>query len=112
MPGWSASASSGASRIISPLLALGADGGILASAHARTSEFARLTSLWRDDKAADARELGHRLAPLSLAMLAEPNPVVTKSVLRRLGEIPSPAVRLPLLPASLESTESALRAVV
>jgi 4-hydroxy-tetrahydrodipicolinate synthase len=98
--------------VISPLLALGADGGILASAHVSTAGFARLISLWQDGKAADARELGHRLAPLSKALFAEPNPVVIKSVLHRMGQIPSPSVRLPLLPASVGSTEDALRAVV
>jgi 4-hydroxy-tetrahydrodipicolinate synthase len=98
--------------VISPLLALGADGGILCTAHVSTSQYARLISLWRDGKADDARELGHRLAPLSRALVAEPNPVVIKSVLHRMGQIPSPSVRLPLLPASLESTEDALRAVV
>ncbi len=98
--------------VISPLLALGAEGGILAEAHVCTSEFARLVSLWRDDKAGEARDLGHRLSPLSRALFAEPNPVVIKSVLHRMGQIPSPSVRLPLLPASLESTEEALRVVV
>jgi 4-hydroxy-tetrahydrodipicolinate synthase len=98
--------------VISPLLALGAEGGILAEAHVCTSEFAQLVSLWRDDKAGEARELGHRLSPLSRALFAEPNPVVIKSVLHRMGQIPSPSVRLPLLPASLESTEQALRVVV
>ena len=98
--------------VISPLLALGADGGVLASAHLCTPEFSRLVSLWRDGRAADARELGHRLAPLSRALFAEPNPAVIKSALYRLRQIPSPAVRLPLLPASPESTEDALRAVV
>jgi 4-hydroxy-tetrahydrodipicolinate synthase len=95
---------------ISPMLALGADGGILASAHVRTSDFARLVRLWRDGQAAEARELGHRLAPLSQALFAEPNPVVIKSVLHRLGQIPSPAVRLPLLLASPDSAHAALRA--
>ena len=95
---------------ISALLALGADGGILASAHVRTSDFARLVRLWQDGQAEEARELGHRLAPLSQALFAEPNPVVIKSVLHRLGEIPSPAVRLPLLPASPDSADAALRA--
>jgi 4-hydroxy-tetrahydrodipicolinate synthase len=98
--------------VISPLLALGADGGIMCTAHVSTPQFARLISLWLDGKAEDARELGHRLAPLSQALVAEPNPVVIKSVLHRMGQIPSPLVRLPLLPASLESTEDALRAVV
>jgi 4-hydroxy-tetrahydrodipicolinate synthase len=95
---------------ISPLLALGADGGILASAHLCTGEFARLVRLWQDGQAAEARELGHRLAPLSQALFAEPNPVVIKSVLHRLGEIPTPAVRLPLLPGRPESADAALRA--
>jgi 4-hydroxy-tetrahydrodipicolinate synthase len=94
---------------ISPLLALGADGGILASAHVRTSDFARLVSLWRDGNTGAARQLGHQLAPLSQALFTEPNPVVIKSVLHRLGQIPSPAVRLPLLPASPDSTDAALR---
>jgi 4-hydroxy-tetrahydrodipicolinate synthase len=94
---------------ISPLLALGADGGILASAHVRTSDFARLVSLWRDGNAGAARQLGHQLAPLSQALFTEPNPVVIKSVLHRLGQIPSPAVRLPLLPASPVSADAALR---
>jgi len=98
--------------VISPLLALGADGGILASAHVNTAEFARLISLWQDGKANDARELGHQLASLSQALFAEPNPVVIKSVLHRMGQIPSPSVRLPLLTASPETTEAALRAVV
>ncbi len=95
---------------ISPLLALGANGGILASAHLRTSDFARLVRLWQGGQAAQARELGHQLAPLSQALFAEPNPVVIKSVLHRLGEIPSPAVRLPLLAASQDSADAALRA--
>ena len=84
----------------SPLLALGADGAILASAHVRTAEYARLVALWRDGRAAEARALGHGLTALSAALFAEPNPTVIKAVLFRRGEIPSPAVRLPLLPAS------------
>ena len=94
---------------VSPLLALGADGAILASAHVRTAEFARLVSLWRDGRAAEARTLGHQLAPLSAALFAEPNPAVIKAVLYRCGEIPSPAVRLPLLPASEPAADEAER---
>src|SRR5215470_352253 len=94
---------------VSPLLALGADGAILASAHVRTAEFARLVSLWRDGRAAEARALGHRLAPLSAALFSEPNPAVIKAVLHRAGQIPSPAVRLPLLPASRPAADHAER---
>jgi 4-hydroxy-tetrahydrodipicolinate synthase len=95
---------------LSPLLALGADGAISASAHVCTEAFARLVRLWRDGQATEARQLGHWLGSLSRALFAEPNPAVIKSVLYRLGEIPSPAVRLPLLAAGQESTEAALQA--
>lgn len=95
----------------SPLLALGAAGGILASAHLRTGEFAALIAAWHAGKAAQGRELGGRLAPLSAALFAEPNPVVIKGVLHAQGKIPSPAVRLPLLPARPESVGAAMACV-
>jgi 4-hydroxy-tetrahydrodipicolinate synthase len=92
----------------SPLLALGAAGGILASAHLRTAEFAALIAAWHSGQLEQARELGHRLAPLSAALFAEPNPAVIKGVLHALGRIPSPAVRLPLLPAGRDTVGAAL----
>lgn len=92
---------------ISPLLALGADGAILASAHVRTGDFARLLRLWRDGAADEARMLGHRLMHVAQSLFAEPNPVVIKGVLHRLGQIPSPVVRLPLLRASEAATDAA-----
>ncbi|MBM2616114.1 dihydrodipicolinate synthase family protein [Actinoplanes sp. LDG1-06] len=81
----------GDDAFISPLLALGAHGGILASAHIETSAYASLVSMW--DPA-----LGHRLARLSLALFAEPNPTVIKAALHADGRIPTAGVRLPLLP--------------
>jgi 4-hydroxy-tetrahydrodipicolinate synthase len=92
----------------SPLLALGAAGGILASAHLRTAEFGALIAAWHSGQLEQARELGHRLAPLSAALFAEPNPVVIKGVLHAQGRIPSPAVRLPLLPAGRDTVSAAL----
>ncbi len=93
----------------SPLLALGAAGAILASAHVCTATFAEMVRAWRAGEAVRARALGHRLAALSAALFAEPNPVVIKAVLHAQGRIPSPAVRLPLLPAGSGATEAALR---
>jgi 4-hydroxy-tetrahydrodipicolinate synthase len=93
----------------SALLALGADGAILAAAHVRTAAFAELVRAWRAGDVATARPLGHRLASLSQALFAEPNPAVIKAVLHRLGHIRSPAVRLPLLPARPASAGAALR---
>jgi 4-hydroxy-tetrahydrodipicolinate synthase len=94
---------------ISPLLALGASGAIAASAHLATAQFVELVSAWRAGQATRARTLGHRLASLSTALFAEPNPTVIKAVLHAHGRIPSAAVRLPLVPARPDTVQAALR---
>lgn len=94
---------------LSPLLALGAAGGVLASAHIATARFAELAAAWRAGEADRARALGHTLARLSATLFAEPNPAVIKGVLYSQGRIPTPDVRLPLLPAGRESVAAALR---
>ncbi|WP_460367047.1 4-hydroxy-tetrahydrodipicolinate synthase [Actinocorallia lasiicapitis] len=94
-----------------PMLALGAPGAILASAHLATGRFAALVETWRNGPIDKARELGRELARLSSALFAEPNPVLIKSVLAAQGRIPSAAVRLPLLPASPGTAAAALAAV-
>jgi 4-hydroxy-tetrahydrodipicolinate synthase len=94
---------------LSPLLAIGAAGGILASAHLATDRFVELAEAWRGGDLVRARALGHRLARLSAAAFAEPNPTVIKGVLHRQGMIPKPDVRLPLLPAGRDSVDEALK---
>ncbi|MGY4103936.1 4-hydroxy-tetrahydrodipicolinate synthase [Nocardia sp. R16R-3T] len=96
---------------VAPLLALGARGAILASAHLATSTFATLIRLWHDGPIQEARTLTHHLTPLSAALFAEPNPAVIKSALAAQGRIPTPIVRLPLLPATPETTTAALEAL-
>jgi 4-hydroxy-tetrahydrodipicolinate synthase len=93
---------------ISPLLAMGAHGGILASAHVATGEYAALIAAWHAGDADRARELGHRLGTLSTALFAEPNPTVLKGVLHAQGRIPTTSVRPPLLPAQPDSIAAAL----
>jgi 4-hydroxy-tetrahydrodipicolinate synthase len=93
----------------SSILALGAPGAILASAHLCTGQFAEMVHSWRAGEPARARMLGHRLAALSAALFAEPNPTVIKAALHAQGRIPSPAVRLPLLAASPAAADAALR---
>lgn len=83
---------------IGSMMALGAVGGIVASAHVETAAFAALVDAWRDGRVAEGRLLGRRLAPVSRALFAEPNPAVIKGVLHAEGRIPSPHVRLPLTP--------------
>jgi 4-hydroxy-tetrahydrodipicolinate synthase len=101
----------GDDSFISPLLALGAHGGILASAHLATARFVELVEAWHGGATARARALGHRLAALSSALFAEPNPTVIKAVLHAQGRIPTATVRLPLLPAGSDTVKAALRHV-
>lgn len=101
----------GDDAFISPLLALGADGGILASAHLATAEFVRLIDAWHSGDVTTARMVGGRLGVLSAALFAQPNPTVTKAVLHAQGRIPTPDVRLPLLPAHPDTTSAALDAL-
>jgi len=96
---------------LSPLLALGAAGGILASAHLATGQFAALAAAWRGGDLGTARRLGPALARLSAAAFAEPNPSVIKAALHAQGRIPTPGVRLPLLPAAPASAEVLLARV-
>ncbi len=93
---------------LSPLLALGAAGGITASAQLATSRFVQLAAAWANGDLVTARPLGHALARLSAAAFAEPNPTVIKGALHALGRIPTPHVRLPLLPAQAGSVEALL----
>jgi 4-hydroxy-tetrahydrodipicolinate synthase len=98
----------GDDTFFSALLALGAPGGILASAHLATARFVELTEAWRAGDVTRARALGHRLAGLAAAAFTEPNPTVVKGVLHAQGRLPSAAVRLPLLPAGRASVDHAL----
>ncbi|MEV5970512.1 dihydrodipicolinate synthase family protein [Streptomyces sp. NPDC051921] len=93
----------------SPMLALGAAGGILASAHLATDRFVALVDAWHGGDPARARVLGHHLARLSTALFAAPNPTVLKAVLHAQGRIPTPDVRLPLLPASGDAVTAVLK---
>ncbi|WP_407912516.1 dihydrodipicolinate synthase family protein [Kitasatospora sp. NE20-6] len=93
---------------LSPMLALGAAGGIPASAHLATARHAELADAWGKGDTDRARELGHRLAALARAAFAEPNPAVVKGVLHARGRIPTPDVRLPLLPATAPAVAAAL----
>ncbi|MGW4946007.1 dihydrodipicolinate synthase family protein [Actinoplanes sp. NPDC004185] len=99
----------GDDAFVSPLLALGAAGGILASAHVATDRFAELVRAWAAGDVVRARAVGHALAGLALALFAEPNPTVIKGVLHAQGRIPTAAVRLPLMPAAAHSVETALK---
>ncbi len=94
---------------LSPLLALGAHGGILTSSHLCTARWAELIEAWRNGDAVRARDLGRGAARLASAVFAEPSPTVIKGVLHAQGRIPTPSVRLPLLPADAGAVAHAHR---
>ncbi|MET7280164.1 4-hydroxy-tetrahydrodipicolinate synthase [Kribbella sp. NPDC005582] len=93
---------------VGPMLALGARGGILASANVAPQPYADLIAAWQTSALDQARESAHRLVPLARALFAEPNPVVIKAVLAAQGRIPTAHVRLPLLPAIAQTTTIAV----
>jgi len=76
-------------------LTQGADGGILAAAHAETAKFAEIRRLVL---AGDGRGLDvwRTLVDLPRLLFAEPNPAPIKHWLWRAGLIDSPEVRLPM----------------
>ncbi|MER6300143.1 dihydrodipicolinate synthase family protein [Kitasatospora sp. NPDC001539] len=98
----------GEDAFLAPMLAIGAAGGILASAHLATGRFVELYEAWRAGDVERARALGHRLTALALSAFTAPNPAVTKGVLHAQGRIPTPDVRLPLLPAGEAEVAAAL----
>jgi 4-hydroxy-tetrahydrodipicolinate synthase len=102
----------GTDELLSPMLALGAHGAVLASAHLATAQFVALAAAWQAGQVDHARALGHRLARLSTALFAEPNPAVIKGVLHARGRIPTAAVRLPLLPAAEATVDAAVRSLL
>lgn len=93
------------------VLALGGHGAISASANVAAGEFAALLAAWREHRLEEARVIGGALAGLSAALFAEPNPTVIKGVLAAQGRIATPAVRLPLLPASDGAVAAAVELV-
>ncbi|GIJ48387.1 4-hydroxy-tetrahydrodipicolinate synthase [Virgisporangium aliadipatigenens] len=108
-PGWAVLAAT--DPLLAPMLALGAHGAILASALVDTASYAALTAGAAPGLRGGAvfdRAEAHRLARLSTALFAEPNPTVIKGVLHAQGRIPTPSVRLPLLPAARSRVDAAL----
>ena len=100
----------GDDALLAELVLLGGAGGITATAHLRTRDWVEMVDAALERLAGGARELHERLLPLVEACFAEPSPAVFKAVLHACGEIPTPSVRLPFLPASSPSLERALAA--
>jgi 4-hydroxy-tetrahydrodipicolinate synthase len=74
----------------------GADGGILASAHAGPAAFAVVADAIAAGRLAEARACWNGLLDLVRLLFAEPNPAPIKQLLWRRGLIGSPELRLPM----------------
>jgi 4-hydroxy-tetrahydrodipicolinate synthase len=80
-------------------LALGATGGIVASANVKPASFVRVHALMQAGKVDQARALFYRLLPLIRLLFSEPNPGPLKSALSHLGMARN-ELRAPMQPAS------------
>lgn len=78
-------------------LALGGQGGIMASASLRTKEFIEVYNLIRANNHQDALEKWKALYNMIPLLFSEPNPTPLKYCLKKLGLINSDEVRLPLV---------------
>ncbi len=81
-------------------LTQGAEGGILASAHIRTADFAAIPALLRSGDQPGALAAWRRLVELPRLLFAEPSPAPIKHWLWRIGLIDSPELRLPMTQVS------------
>ncbi len=77
-------------------LSLGADGGILASAHINTESYIQLFESVSNNDIQKARALWQQIAPIIPLLFKEPNPSPIKHLLMSSGLITSDTVRLPL----------------
>lgn len=94
-----------------PMLTQGAEGGIIASAHVRTRDFARVRDLVRAGEAAEALAAWRAVCSIPPLLFAEPSPAPIKHWLWRAGLIDSPEVRLPMTPVSDDLAARIARAV-
>jgi 4-hydroxy-tetrahydrodipicolinate synthase len=93
-----------------PILLMGGEGAIAASAHLCTDRFVALIAAAGEGRAADARVHAEALLTLVLALFAEPSPAVLKGVLHAQGRISTSDVRMPLGPASRAAVSRAVAA--
>jgi 4-hydroxy-tetrahydrodipicolinate synthase len=94
-----------------PTMLMGGAGAICATAHLCTDRFVAMADCGLAGKVDDGRAHAEALLPVVQACFAEPNPAVFKGVLHAQGRIPTPDVRLPLVPASRGSVAQAVAAV-
>jgi 4-hydroxy-tetrahydrodipicolinate synthase len=101
---------SGDDPLALPVIALGGDGLISVISNAAPAPTAALVHAALAGDLPRARDLHYQLLPLMDACFLESNPIPVKTALALLGRA-TPAVRLPLLPASPATTAALRRAL-
>ncbi len=81
-------------------VSLGADGGILASAHLAPNGYSEVLRFIRRNQRDEAQAVWDSFAHMIPLLFAEPNPGPLKFCLHQRGLIASPDVRLPIMPIS------------
>jgi len=84
-------------------LCQGGDGVISVSANIAPAEMAQICQLAHEGKHAQAKEIDARLGKLHTELFVEPNPVMPKWALYKMGRMASAQLRLPLVLPELNS---------
>ena len=93
------------------LMLMGGSGVISVTANVAPELMSRMCAMALANDVMGAREINDRLMPLQKELFCEPNPIVPKWALHRMGLIP-PGIRLPLTPLSPSKHEQVERALM
>ena len=95
-----------------PMLAVGGAGVMNAVGNLAPDRVAALCQAVTSGKLAEARRLHDELFDLSQAIFLDTNPIPLKYMMTRMGLLPAPDVRLPLVPITDDARKSQLDAVL
>jgi len=95
-----------------PMLAVGGAGVMNAVGNLAPDRVAALCQAVTSGKLAEARRLHDELFALSQAIFLDTNPIPLKYMMARVGLLPAPDVRLPLVPITDDARRSQLDAVL
>ena len=93
------------------LMLMGGSGVISVTANVAPELMSRMCAMALANDVMGAREINDRLMPLHKELFCEPNPIVPKWALHRMGRSP-PGIRLPLTPLSPSKHEQVERALM
>lgn len=93
------------------LMLMGGSGVISVTANVAPELMSRMCAMALANDVMGAREINDRLMPLHKELFCEPNPIVPKWALHRMGLI-APGIRLPLTPLSPSKHEQVERALM